>query len=116
MPGLLLLPGLRIDRLRDRTDHRPAPHHRPLGAGEEDSPPRAAPACSSRGPTPIRGRADEEFGNPWLSAERAQHYSLGFEWKPREYLTLDWTGFYKRLDQLVSSTDDVINEGGSRGR
>ncbi len=51
------------------------------------------------------------FGNPWLAAERAQHYSLGFEWKPREYLTLDWTGFYKRLRSLVSSTDDVDHRG-----
>ena len=27
------------------------------------------------------------------------HYSLGVEFKPRQHLTLDVTGFYKRLCQ-----------------
>jgi TonB family protein len=111
MPGLLLLPGLRIDRLQ--TDQTiPQPRITARWEMVKGMTLKGGAGLFTQAPNPQEGEMDEVFGNPWLSAERAQHYSLGFEWKPREYLTLDWTGFYKRLSQLVSSTEDVINEDG----
>ena len=113
LPGLLLLPGLRIDYFwqTEQTIAQPRAH-RALGAGAGGSPLKGGVGLFVQEPDPDEGETDEVFGNPWLKAERAQHYSLGVEWKPRAYLTLDGTGFYKDLRQLVSSTDDVINEDG----
>ena len=111
LPGLLLLPGLRIDRLQtEQVIAQPR-----VTARWEMAPGltlKGGAGLFVQAPNPNEGEMDEVFGNPWLAAERAQHYSMGLEWKPREYLTLDWTGFYKRLDTLVSSTEDVINEDG----
>ena len=56
---------------------------------------------------------DETFGNPDLEPEQATHYSVGLEYKPRPHLTLDWTGFYKRLANLVSPTDSLSTENGT---
>jgi TonB family protein len=111
VPGLLLLPGLRLDRLQ--TDQWfPQPRLTARWEMVKGLTVKGGAGLFVQSPNPNEGEMDEVFGNPWLAAERAQHYSLGFEWKPREYLTLDWTGFYKRLRSLVSSTDDVINEDG----
>ncbi|HVV49792.1 MAG TPA: TonB-dependent receptor, partial [Polyangia bacterium] len=66
------------------------------------------------------------FGNPSLKSERAIHLSLGGEWRPLAGTSLDVTGFYKRLSNLVSPTDatQVVNgaevpvtyDNGGRGR
>ncbi len=47
----------------------------------------------------------EVFGNPDLGLEKAMHYSAGFEFRPLPFLTLDVTGFFKTMDDLVSRTD-----------
>jgi len=54
-------------------------------------------------PDPYTGQTDKNFGNPDLKAERAIHYSLGVEWRPREHLHLDLTGFYKDLSNWIST-------------
>jgi TonB family protein len=51
---------------------------------------------------------DPAFGNPDLKGERAMHYSAGVEWKPRPYITLDATGFYKDMWNLVGPTDREV--------
>ena len=40
--------------------------------------------------------------------ERAVHYSAGFEYQPLPHVSLDVTGFYKTLDDLVSRTDGAV--------
>jgi outer membrane receptor protein involved in Fe transport len=54
----------------------------------------------------------ETFGNPDLNPESAVHYSAGVEYKPLPHLTLDVTGFYKDLRNLVSRTDATVERGG----
>jgi len=112
LPGLLLLPGLRVDHLPN--------------VGQTIAQPRLTarweliPGLTAKGgtglftqePNPFEGELDPVFGNPDLSAEEAQHHSLGMEWKPRLHLTLDVTGFYKRLRRLVSPTDDAVTVDG----
>ena len=61
-------------------------------------------------PTP--DQTDIAFGNPALKAERALHISAGGEFKPRPWITLDVTGFYKDLSNLVSATDAMVTENG----
>jgi hypothetical protein len=60
---------------------------------------------------PFFDETDANFGNPNLKAEQALHTSAGVEFKPRPYLTLDVTGFYKHLWSLVSFTDATIPDG-----
>ncbi|MFL5304667.1 MAG: TonB-dependent receptor plug domain-containing protein, partial [Polyangia bacterium] len=55
---------------------------------------------------------DPAFGNPGLKAERAIHAAVGAEWRPWPGTTLDATGFYKRLSNLVSPTDATRVENG----
>lgn len=54
---------------------------------------------------PQLDETDENFGNPDLEPERSLHWSAGVELKPRPYLNLDLTGFYKRMWHLVSPTE-----------
>jgi TonB family protein len=63
------------------------------------------------------------FGNPALTSEKAWHYSAGLEWRVTSALSLDATGFYKSLHDLVSPTSAVsaggqplIYDNGGRGR
>ncbi len=79
---------------------------------------QVAPAVTVKGGAglfmqePTFDETDEGFGNPDLGVERALHLSAGVEVKPRKWLTLDATGFWKQLDDLVSPTDALRMEGG----
>ena len=55
---------------------------------------------------------DDVFGNPNLKAEKAIHWSAGTEYKPRPWITLDATGFYKTIYNLVSSTTATRDNNG----
>jgi len=61
---------------------------------------------------PSFDETNETFGNPGLHLESAVHYSAGVEFKPLPYLTLDATGFYKDLRDLVSRTDATVERDG----
>lgn len=63
---------------------------------------------------PSFDETDPVFGNPNLGLEKAMHYSLGFEFSPLAFLMLDVTGFYKKMDDLVSRTDAVDTADGGR--
>ncbi len=52
------------------------------------------------------------LGNPELDVEKAVHYSLGFEYKPRDNIKLEVTGFYKTLHDLIVDTDDAETRDG----
>lgn len=58
---------------------------------------------------PSIDQTDRVFGNPALKCERAIHYSAGVEWKPRSFITLDATGFYKDLQNMVSPNPASLN-------
>ena len=54
----------------------------------------------------------EDFGNPDLEVQRGVQYSVGGEWKPYEFLSLESTLFYKDLRKLVASTNALIERDG----
>jgi outer membrane receptor for ferrienterochelin and colicin len=59
---------------------------------------------------PSIDQTDRVFGNPALKCEWAIHYSAGVEWKPRSFITLDATGFYKDLESMVSPNPALTND------
>lgn len=61
---------------------------------------------------PLPQETDENFGNPELGLERSVQYSVGAEWRPRKYLFLESTLFYKDMQNLVSRTDAVTERDG----
>ncbi len=49
----------------------------------------------------------EPYGNKGLEFERALHVVAGLEWQITDTLSLDIQGYYKKLDNLVSSINEV---------
>jgi hypothetical protein len=109
--GLLVTAGLRADRwsrLGQTTfDPRLSLRYRPPGALTLKA------AVGRYSQEPELDESDPAFGNPGLGAERARHYSVGAEWRPWSFLTVDGTLFYKHLYQLVSPTSALRTEGGA---
>jgi hypothetical protein len=60
---------------------------------------------------PTLDESARRFGNPNLKAERSIQNSAGVEISPLDYLHLDLTGFYNRLDGLAASTDKLVQVG-----
>jgi TonB family protein len=56
--------------------------------------------------------SDEVLGNPNLELEKAIHYSFGTEFRPRDHINLEVTGFYKTLHDVITDTDEVKEVGG----
>jgi len=110
IPGLLVLPGLRLDYFQriHQTVLQPRLTAR-LGVTERTTL-KAGAGLFVQEPTFDETNAD--FGNPNLKAERATHLSAGVEFKPRPWITLDATGFYKSIFDLVSRTSAVVTENG----
>jgi hypothetical protein len=102
-PRLLLLPGLRIDRFAQAREIVVQPRltaRLDLGAIVL----KGGAGVFAQEANPLQAEDDPVFGNPALKTERARHYSLGLEYKPRADVSFDVTGFYKQLDHLVSRT------------
>jgi outer membrane receptor protein involved in Fe transport len=57
---------------------------------------------------PTADELSETMGNPDLEMERAWHYSLGVEQELPFHSSIDFTVFYKEMDQLVVSDADTI--------
>jgi TonB family protein len=108
--GLLLLPGVRVDHFQRVHETVPQPRLTArLQLGERFTLKGGAGLFVQE---PDFDETDPSFGNPDLKAERARHYSAGVEFKPRPWITLDATGFYKDLRNLVSGTDQVVMKDG----
>ncbi len=108
--GLLILPGARVDYFQSVHETIFQPR---LTLRWTASPRFAAKAgVGLFAQEPLVDETDPSFGNPNLKSERALHVSLGGEYKPRPWITLDVTGFYKQLDHLVSATDATVVENG----
>jgi TonB family protein len=101
--GLLLLPGVRFDYLSDIHQTTWAPRFTARYQFDDHYALKGGIGLFYQEPTV--DESNKDFGNPDLKCERAIHYSLGGEWRPRKYLSLDVTGFYKDLANLVSRTD-----------
>jgi TonB family protein len=99
---LLLLPGLRVDYFQRVSETVAQPRLTARYQLRPDVTVKAGVGLFAETPTP--DETDPNFGNPALKAERAIHYSAGVEYKPRPYLTLDATAFYKDMSSLVSPT------------
>jgi TonB family protein len=111
LKGLLILPGLRFDYYSDISQATFAPRltvryqlNKPVAF-------KAGVGLFYQEPDVQNGQTDKNFGNPDLKAERAIHYSAGVEWKPREHINLDVTGFYKDLSNWVSTTTALRPDG-----
>lgn len=108
--GLLLMPGLRVDRLPMTEDVTVTP--RLAGRWE------FLPDTTLKGGfglytiDPHFLEINRDFGNPDLEPERALHYSLGVERKLLSHLSLDGTFFYKRLTHLATASDRVVERDG----
>ncbi len=109
IPDLLILPGLRVDHF-ERIDETVA-QPRLTARWQLTSQFTAKGGVGLFVQEPQLDETNEGFGNPDLEAERALHTSLGVEYRPYPWLTLDLTGFYKNLWHLVSPTEEMIAGG-----
>jgi TonB family protein len=109
IPGLVVLPGFRLDYFGQT--HRWEPQPRLTARYKLDDAWTAKGGVGLFVQPPTFEETDDTFGNPDLDDERALHYSLGAEYKPLAWLTLDATAFYKRLDRLVSAAPTEIDGG-----
>jgi len=100
---LLILPGLRLDYLTLSNETVLQPRITTRWGVTDKVTLKGGVGLFSQDPTP--DQVDPSFGNPNLKSEKAIHYSAGFEFKPRPYITIDATGFYKDIYNLVSRTD-----------
>ena len=100
---LLILPGLRLDYLTLAKETVLQPRITTRWGVTEKVTLKGGIGLFSQDPTP--DQVDPSFGNPALKSEKAIHYSAGFEFKPVPHVTIDLTGFYKDIYNLVSRTD-----------
>jgi TonB family protein len=108
--GLLLLPGVRVDRFGQVDEWVVQP--RVTARWQFAQALTAKVGVGSFAQAPQFDQTDEAFGNPDLGVERALHYSVGLEYKPLPFLTFDVTAFYKDLSDLVSPTDRLTTRDG----
>ena len=112
LPGMLILPGLRVDHFSPIDDTVVQPR---VTARYQVTPRltlKGGVGLFAQAPQPWE--SDQKFGNPALKAQRAWHYSVGVEGKPRPYLTLDATAFYKDMRSMVSpTTAQVVDSDGT---
>jgi TonB family protein len=109
-PGLLLVPGLRFDYFSKIKDATFAPRLSARYAVSGRVTVKGGAGLYYQEPT--IDESNESFGNPLLRATRAIHYAAGFEAKALAGLSLDVTGFYKDLHDLVSETSATRTEDG----
>ena len=111
LKGLLILPGLRFDYYSDISQATFAPRLTTRYQLTKPVALKAGVGLFYQEPDPYTGQLDKNFGNPDLKAELAIHYSAGVEWKPREHISLDVTGFYKDLSHWISTTTATRPDG-----
>jgi TonB family protein len=109
--GLLILPSVRYDYFSDINRSAAGPR---LTVRYQLSKPwafKGGIGLFYQPPALTEGETDKSFGNPNLKPQQAIHYSAGVEWKPRDHLNFDVTGFYKDLRRWVSNTDALKSDG-----
>ena len=104
---LTLFPGLRSDlqMVGDTSVFSIDPRIRALWSIGDGTVIKGGAGRHSQAPTP-RQLSPSSDGNPDLKAEAAYQFSAGFEQFITNWLTLDLTGFYHHLDNLVVGRED----------
>jgi hypothetical protein len=111
---LLLVPGARVDFARD-TGHadfspRLTVRYKLIGGVASDGDPEAPLATTLKGgigffyQPPDFQQTDRIFGTPGIESNRSIHYSVGVEQELSRQIDVSLEGYYKDLDNLVSST------------
>jgi hypothetical protein len=108
--GLLVIPGLRFDNFPRVGSIVAAPRLTTRYSLNEQWVVKGSAGAFYQEPTVAE--TSEVRGNPNLDVEKALHFSLGAEFRPLEYLTLDVTGFYKDLSNLVMPSEEVVERNG----
>ncbi len=103
--SLLLIPGLRLDHF-SRT-HEFAVSPRISARLQLDSKLALKAGVGLFVQEAQFDETDKVLGNPDVELEKAMHYSLGAEFRPKKHINLELTGFYKTLHDLVTPTSDV---------
>jgi TonB family protein len=105
--SLTVFPGVRADvqAVDDTTVTSIDPRLRALWAVGEKTTLKAGAGRHSQAPTP-RQLSLTSDGNPDLGPERAYQYSAGIKQSINSWLSVDLTGFYHHLDDLVSGQED----------
>jgi TonB family protein len=108
--GLMLIPALRFDYFSKIKDATFEPRFTARYTLKDELSVKGGVGLYYQEPS--IDESNEGFGNPLLKAERAIHYSAGVEAKGWAGLSLDLTGFYKDLSNLVSPTTKTRDENG----
>jgi TonB family protein len=107
LPQWLLLPGVRFDYFSKVSQFTTAPRFTTRYELTKQVTLKGGVGLFYQQPS--IDQTDRVFGNPALKCEWAIHYSGGAEWRPRSYITLDATGFYKDLGSMVSVTPTLAD-------
>lgn len=114
IPHLTLVPGLRFAYADPPNQHHAAFDPRLVARYELSAEWVVKGGVGLFHQIPQPDETDPIFGNPDLGPEHAVHYSVGAEWRPLGYLSLDGTLFYKALGDLVSPTSAVVTRDGKQ--
>lgn len=103
---LLLVPGLRIDHFGEIAQTSIQPRFSFRWDLIDKLTAKGGVGLFTQPTTP--GTADPSFGNPNVTYEKALQYALGAEYRPKEYLELDTTFYYRDQYDLLSPTDEFV--------
>ena len=107
--GLMLLPGVRADYYSNNTQTTVSPRFSTRYQATDQIAVKGGVGLFDQPPDP--GNTFRGFGNPDLVSEKAIHYALGTEWRPKQHLEFNVTGFYRDAFDLVSNTNEfTVNE------
>lgn len=107
-PRLKLIPGLRLDgylldgESRGSIDPRLVVRYR----ADDQWTLKGYVGRFSQPPQPEA--LDRRFGNPTVGLEHAEHYGLGYEWKPDRLWSIDSEIYYVHRRELVVFTQDIV--------
>nr|WP_255216129.1 TonB-dependent receptor [Pseudenhygromyxa sp. WMMC2535] len=106
---LTLLPGLRLSHYDDRggiSQTTVDPRLRFVASLHENTALKGGVGLYTQGPGILQG--DAIFGNPDALPERSLHTSLAFEQQLPWGVSVELTGFYKRLYNLLSQSSELV--------
>jgi len=107
---LMIVPGLRVDYFGRVDEWSVDPRATARLSVADQWTVKAGAAVVHQSPT--LQELNDVFGNPALDLIRGTQYSAGVEWRPRDHLYFDVTGFVKQLDELTSASDATVERGG----
>ncbi len=101
---LQILPGVRMDYYSNNTQTTVSPRIASRYKINDKFSAKGGIGLFDQPPDP--GNTFPGFGNPDLVSEKAIHYALGGEWRPKQHLEFGVTGFYRDAFDLVSNSSE----------